>query len=157
MRISAFAPSTEDGAAQRVSSLIVRTEDVVRGNLWRCLPCINVDRMADIPSDYPGPMGVPISIMDKLSPAQFQIITQLSHGSIGPDRPDLYRRIVIRHLHPALPDEIDIAALLAAFGIAAEVSHETPPGHATPAYRRCESDDPPMTDGRRFAKQHRKE
>lgn len=157
MRILAFEQSPGDGAARPVSSLVVKTEDVVQGNLWRCLPCINVDRMADIPSDYPGPMGVPISIMDKLAPAQFQIITQLSHGSIGADRPDLYRRIVIRHLHPDLPEEFDIAAMLATFGIVAEVSTAPPPQCATPAYQRCVSDDPAMTDGRRFARQHRKE
>lgn len=157
MFIAAFGKSPGDGKAQRVSSLMVRTDDVVNGNLWRSLPCINVDRMADIPADYPGPIGVPISIMDKFNPDQFAIVTQLSHGSVGPNRPDLYRRIVIRHLHPELPEEIDIAALLATFGIATEVSHEPPPDQATTAYRRCISHDPPMTDGRRFARTHRKE
>lgn len=35
---------------------------------------INVDKVADIPCDYYGVMGVPITILDHLSPKQFQII-----------------------------------------------------------------------------------
>ncbi len=35
---------------------------------------INVDRTVDIPCDYSGVMGVPITFMDKYSPDQFEII-----------------------------------------------------------------------------------
>lgn len=35
---------------------------------------INVDRVVDIPCDYDGIMGVPITFMDKYSPDQFRII-----------------------------------------------------------------------------------
>ena len=35
---------------------------------------INVDKVADIPCDYNGVMGVPISFLDKYNPKQFQII-----------------------------------------------------------------------------------
>ena len=35
---------------------------------------INIDRMADIPYDYSGNMGVPITFLDKYSPDQFEII-----------------------------------------------------------------------------------
>ncbi len=35
---------------------------------------INVSKTKDIPLDYPGIMGVPITFMDKYNPAQFQII-----------------------------------------------------------------------------------
>lgn len=35
---------------------------------------INVDKTADIPCDYAGIMGVPITFMDKYSPDQFEII-----------------------------------------------------------------------------------
>ena len=35
---------------------------------------INVDRTADIPYDYDGVMGVPITFLDKYSPDQFEII-----------------------------------------------------------------------------------
>lgn len=35
---------------------------------------INVDKVADIPCDYDGVMGVPITFMDKYNPEQFEII-----------------------------------------------------------------------------------
>ena len=35
---------------------------------------INIDKTADIPCDYAGVMGVPITFMDKYSPVQFEII-----------------------------------------------------------------------------------
>ena len=35
---------------------------------------INVDKVADIPCDYYGVMGVPITFMDKYSPEQFEIV-----------------------------------------------------------------------------------
>ena len=34
---------------------------------------INVDKVADIPCDYPGVMGVPLTFMDKYCPEQFEI------------------------------------------------------------------------------------
>ena len=67
---------------------------------------INVSRTADIPCDYDGEMGVPISFLNRFNPDQFEII--------GMDRPlitqltgkqsrfrirgkELFARIVIRH------------------------------------------------------------
>ena len=35
---------------------------------------INVDKVADIPCDYPGVMGVPLSFIDKYCPEQFEIM-----------------------------------------------------------------------------------
>ena len=35
---------------------------------------INVDRVADIPLDYHGVMGVPITFMDKYNPEEFEIV-----------------------------------------------------------------------------------
>lgn len=35
---------------------------------------INVDKVADIPCDYPGAMGVPLTFMDKYCPEQFEIL-----------------------------------------------------------------------------------
>lgn len=35
---------------------------------------INVDKVADIPCDYDGPMGVPITYLDKHNPNQFEIL-----------------------------------------------------------------------------------
>ena len=77
---------------------------------------INVNKIADIPVDYNGVMGVPISIMDKYNPEQFEIIdardialhdkqrdkqTMLikdADGSIN-GKPK-YARICIRARHP---------------------------------------------------------
>ena len=36
--------------------------------------CINIDRIEDIPVDYDGLMGVPISFIDKWNPEQFEFI-----------------------------------------------------------------------------------
>ena len=64
---------------------------------------INVNKLSDIPVDYNGVMGVPISIMDKYNPEQFEIIKFRK----GDDDKDLsvngkcpYCRILIRARHP---------------------------------------------------------
>ena len=36
--------------------------------------CINIDRISDIPSDYDGLMGVPITCIEKWNPNQFELI-----------------------------------------------------------------------------------
>jgi len=43
---------------------------------------INVDKVADIPADYSGTMGVPITFLDKYNPNQFDVI-----GMTGVDEP----------------------------------------------------------------------
>ena len=43
---------------------------------------INVDKTKDIPMDYPGAIGVPITFMDKYNPDQFEIIALGIVGSI---------------------------------------------------------------------------
>lgn len=60
---------------------------------------INIDKTADIPADYDGAMGVPITFMDKYNPEQFEIIKFRK----GDDDKDLcingkcpYFRILIR-------------------------------------------------------------
>lgn len=45
---------------------------------------INVNKTADIPCDYSGVMGVPITFMDKYSPDQFEIVGTIS----APSDPD---------------------------------------------------------------------
>ena len=64
---------------------------------------INVNKIADIPVDYDGVMGVPISFMDKYNPDEFEIIKFRK----GDDDKDLsvngkcpYFRILIRARHP---------------------------------------------------------
>ena len=44
---------------------------------------INVDKTLDIPADYDGVMGVPISFLDKYNPDQFEIIWTTDRGGDG--------------------------------------------------------------------------
>ena len=63
---------------------------------------INVDVTTDIPCDYEGVMGVPITFMDKYSPEQFEILGLDDHRiewrGKGPELNGkvLYRRLIIR-------------------------------------------------------------
>ena len=44
---------------------------------------INVDKVSEIPCDYDGVMGVPITFLDKYNPEQFEITyLAASHGKI---------------------------------------------------------------------------
>ena len=61
---------------------------------------INVDKVVDIPTDYDGVMGVPITFMNKYNPEQFKIVRFRK----GNDNKDLaikgktpYFRILIKH------------------------------------------------------------
>ena len=44
---------------------------------------INVDKVADIPCDYPGVMGVPLSFVDKYCPEQFELLGITDSGSLS--------------------------------------------------------------------------
>ena len=68
-------------------------------------PAIEVSKVADIPMDYPGEMGVPITFLDKYNPQQFEII---GLDRFAPNNPkpghrfklegkEVYARILIRH------------------------------------------------------------
>ncbi len=63
---------------------------------------INVNKVVDIPYDYMGVMGVPITFLDKYNPEQFDILGLDDHRvdwrGRGPDLngKTLYRRIIIR-------------------------------------------------------------
>ena len=66
---------------------------------------IEVSRVADIPMDYDGVMGVPITFLDKYNPDQFEIISDSRYHD-GKDFADdinvingktLYRRILIKN------------------------------------------------------------
>jgi hypothetical protein len=75
---------------------------------------INVDKTKDIPMDYEGLIGVPITFMDKYNPEQFEIIDGLNRYSIleGPTEETqgkylaqvngkpIYVRIVIKNKKP---------------------------------------------------------
>ena len=90
---------------------------------------IEVSKTSDIPCDYPGEMGVPITFMDKYNPEQFEIIGASQHlireisddirekarysqiGCFYLDNDDgtyrkMYDRIVIRNLHPEPPKKV---------------------------------------------------
>jgi hypothetical protein len=54
---------------------------------------INVDKTKDIPMDYKGAMGVPITFLDKHNPEQFEILGNL--GSYAPDGYSLCSEIFI--------------------------------------------------------------
>lgn len=41
---------------------------------------INIDRIKDIPYDYDGVMGVPVTFLDKWNPGQFDIVGFLNNG-----------------------------------------------------------------------------
>lgn len=95
---------------------------------------IEVSKTSDIPCDYSGEMGVPITFLDKYSPDQFEIIGSFNNSRIaekekeffvlsrdtatvingveklwnGPvvNKKPLYKRIVIRNKHPEPPKEV---------------------------------------------------
>jgi len=65
---------------------------------------INVDKTKDIPMDFDGVMGVPITFLDKYNPDQFEIIGQMvttkvddiNHGYPYIDGKKLFARILIK-------------------------------------------------------------
>ncbi|MGL6225664.1 MAG: adenine-specific methyltransferase EcoRI family protein [Thermoguttaceae bacterium] len=67
---------------------------------------INVDKFYDIPCDYDGEMGVPITFLDKYNPDQFEIIgiDRYLEGNKTPNKrfmingKEIYARIVIRRI-----------------------------------------------------------
>ena len=95
---------------------------------------INVDKTADIPCDYAGVMGVPITFLDVYNPEQFEILgitdrnnpygltTKVYSKEDGPNYGDCnrrgairlsdgtlkstYARLLIRNKHPESPKEV---------------------------------------------------
>lgn len=65
---------------------------------------INIDKVTEIPMDYEGIMGVPITFMDKYNPEQFEIVGKINNGPPEPfdlakpiiDGSFVYKRIAIR-------------------------------------------------------------
>lgn len=67
---------------------------------------INVNKVADIPMDYKGLMGVPITFIDKYNPEQFEILgidrvlVEEATGKVSRFRIDdkeIYARVIIRN------------------------------------------------------------
>ena len=46
---------------------------------------ININKTADIPCDFDGVMGVPITFLDKYSPEQFDILGMSASAGYNPD------------------------------------------------------------------------
>lgn len=75
---------------------------------------IEVSKTADIPCDYTGIMGVPVTFLDKYCPEQFEIIGLdrytvpkqfLVGGRVAINGKPCYARILIRNKHPEAPKE----------------------------------------------------
>lgn len=115
-RIIGSERSSEPMTPAAPDAVWVRARDIVKGTLWARFPVINVDRVADIPCDYPGPMGVPITFLDKFNPDQFELLGRRGHLRLGNGR-ECYQRIFIRNLRPALPEFVDLAGWLRDMGV----------------------------------------
>ena len=68
---------------------------------------INVNKVNDIPCDYDGVMGVPVTFMDKYNPDQFEILGHehdltgdggdgIPHGQFEVNGVGVYKRILVR-------------------------------------------------------------
>lgn len=65
---------------------------------------IHIDKMSEIPMDYDGLMGVPITFLGKLNPMQFELVGLFNHGCDGPwdfakptvNGKERFKRIAIR-------------------------------------------------------------
>lgn len=81
---------------------------------------IDISKVVDIPCDYPGLMGVPITFFDKYNPDQFEVIDCLNRYSVMHNAETraakkylnmingkaVFARIVIRNKHPEQPKEV---------------------------------------------------
>lgn len=76
---------------------------------------IEVSRVSDIPMDYDGIMGVPITFLNKHNPEQFEIIGEANHGSDNPFdlfKPTVgqklkFKRILIRNRKCIIKGKVD--------------------------------------------------
>ena len=92
---------TNLGIAKRNEKLVLRKKyDPEEYPRYDNYDAINVNKVADIPVDYEGVMGVPISIMDHYNPDQFEIIDLLKHKDRVVNGKCKYPRVVIRARHP---------------------------------------------------------
>ena len=88
---------TNLGIAKRNEKLVLRKKyDPEEYPTYDNYNAINVNKVADIPVDYEGVMGVPISIMEKYNPDQFEIIDLLKPKDRVVNGKRKYQRILIR-------------------------------------------------------------
>ena len=60
---------------------------------------ININNLKEIPFDYPGLMGVPLTILAKYNPDQFEIIDLIPKRDLYIEGQGVFQRIAIRHKH----------------------------------------------------------
>lgn len=73
---------------------------------------ININKVSDIPMDYDGVMGVPITFLSKYNPEQFELIGVINHGSDGNwdlckcmiNGKEKFKRLAIRKRKPVVSD-----------------------------------------------------
>ena len=88
---------TNLGCAKHNEKLVLRKKyDPEEYPRYDNYDAINVNKVADIPVDYEGVMGVPISIMEKYNPDQFEIIDLLKPKDRVVKGKFKYQRILIR-------------------------------------------------------------
>lgn len=78
----------------------IKKDTFDRLQLWRCLSVIEVPYLDAIPSDYPGLMGVPKTIVEKNGDT-FELF---AHTKPSVDGKNVYERIIIRNKNPTCFD-----------------------------------------------------
>ncbi len=85
---------------------------------------INVQKVTDIPMDFDGIMGVPITYLKYHNGVQFEIVGEANHGSDNEfdlfkpklNGKELFKRILIRRIHHHRPKEFKILDLFCGAG-----------------------------------------
>jgi hypothetical protein len=104
-----------DIAKRHEELILFKTYNPEEYPLYDSYNAINVDKTSDIPMDYYGIMGVPITFLDKYNPEQFEIVGEFNNGSdseLDLAKPIIngvqkYSRIAIRRRQPPIPYTVD--------------------------------------------------
>lgn len=98
--------------------IMVTSDEIVNGGLWRLFPVIECNKTKDIPCDYPGAIGVPITALDKIGRndghSGFLII---DNAMPKINEKQCYRRLIIRNLEPKISCQVDILEMLEKCGV----------------------------------------
>lgn len=103
--------------------IIIKKKDLINSDIWKLFPVINVDKVKDIPKDYPGAMGVPITALDKIGRNDGHSglhIIDMTFPRLESGR-QVYRRLIVRNLNPDIPDEIDLVEWITRCGVNMDV------------------------------------
>lgn len=82
-----------DNAKRHEDLILCKTYSAEEYPKYDNYDAIEVSKTVDIPMDYEGPMGVPITFLDKHNPDQFEILGNL--GSYAPDGYSLSSKIFV--------------------------------------------------------------